>query len=55
MKLKYILPAAALLCGTLFTSCVKDLEVETINPQKVSDFNEDYIFNKIYSYLMLLV
>ena len=53
MKLKYILPAAALLCGTLFTSCVKDLEVKNINPQQVSDFNEDYIFNKIYSNLVL--
>ena len=53
MKLKYILPVAALLCGVLFTSCVKDLEVNNINPQQVSDFNEDYIFNKIYSNLVL--
>ncbi len=53
MKLKYILPAAALLCGTLFTSCVKDLEVKNINPQQLSEFNEDYIFNKIYGNLVL--
>ena len=53
MKLKYILPVAALLCGTFFTSCVKDLEVDNINPQEVSDFNEDYIFNKIYGNLVL--
>ena len=53
MKLKYILPIAALLCGTIFTSCVKDLEVENINPQQVSEFNEDYIFNKIYGNLVL--
>ena len=53
MKLKYILPAAALVCSALFTSCVKDLEVDNINPQQVSDFNEDYIFNKIYSNMVL--
>jgi hypothetical protein len=29
------------------------LEVENINPQEVSDFNEDYIFNKIYGNLVL--
>ncbi len=53
MKLKYILPIAALLFGTIFTSCVKNLEVENINPQQTSDFNEDYIFNKIYGNLVL--
>jgi len=53
MKLKYILPAAALVCSALFTSCVKDLEVDNINPQQVSDFNEDYIFNKIYGNMVL--
>ena len=53
MKLKYILSAAVLACSALFTSCVKDLEVENINPQQVSDFNEDYIFNKIYSNMVL--
>ncbi len=53
MKLRYILPAAMIACATLFTSCLKDLEVENINPQEVSDFNEDYIFNKIYGNLVL--
>ena len=53
MKLRYILPAAAFACSALFTSCVKDLEVDNINPQQVSDFNEDYIFNKIYGNLVL--
>lgn len=53
MKLKYILPAAVFACSSLFTSCVKDLEVDNINPQQVSDFNEDYIFNKIYGNLVL--
>lgn len=53
MKLKYILPAAVLACSSVFTACVKDLEVENINPQEVSDFNEDYIFNKIYGNLVL--
>ena len=53
MKLKYILPVALLACSVLFTSCVKDLEVKNINPQQLSDFNEDYIFNKIYGNLVL--
>lgn len=53
MKLKYILPAAVLVSATVLTSCVKDLEVDNINPQEVSDFNEDYIFNKIYGNLVL--
>lgn len=53
MKLRYLLPAAMIACATLFTSCLKDLEVENINPQEVSDFNEDYIFNKIYGNLVL--
>lgn len=53
MKLRYILPVAVFASASLFTSCVKDLEVENINPQEVSDFNEDYIFNKIYGNLVL--
>lgn len=53
MKIRYLLPAAMIACATLFTSCLKDLEVENINPQEVSDFNEDYIFNKIYGNLVL--
>ena len=53
MKLKYILPVAMFVGATFTTSCVKDLEVENINPQEVSDFNEDYIFNKIYGNLVL--
>ena len=53
MKLRYILPAAAFACSALFTSCVKDLEVENINPQERTDFNEDYIFNKLYGNLVL--
>ncbi len=53
MKLKYILPAAVFAYSALFTSCVKDLEVENINPQNLSEFNEDYIFNKIYGNLVL--
>lgn len=53
MKLKYILPVVVLACSAFFTSCVKDLEVENINPQELSDFNEDYIFNKIYGNLVL--
>ena len=53
MKLRYILPAALIACATLFTACVKDLEVDNINPQEESDFNVDYIFNKIYGNLVL--
>lgn len=53
MKLKYILPAAAFACSCFMTSCVKDLEVNNANPQQVSNFNEDYIFNKIYGNLVL--
>lgn len=53
MKLRYILPAAALACTALFTSCLKDLEVDNINPKQVSTFNEDYIFNKIYGNMVL--
>ena len=41
MKLRYILPVAVFACAAVFTSCVKDLEVTNINPQEVSDFNED--------------
>ena len=37
MKLKYILPAAILVSATALTSCVKDLEVDNINPKEVSD------------------
>ena len=53
MKMRYILPTAMMAFVVLFTSCVKDLEVKNINPQQLSDFNEDYIFNKIYSNLVL--
>jgi hypothetical protein len=45
MKMRYILPTAMMAFVVLFTSCVKDLEVKNINPQQLSDFNEDYIFN----------
>ena len=53
MKLKYILPIAVFFCAAVLMSCTKDLKVENINPQEVSDFNEDYIFNKIYGNLVL--
>lgn len=53
MKLRYILSTAVLAGATLFTSCIKDLEVDNINPQETADFNEDYIFNKIYGNLVL--
>lgn len=53
MKLKYILPVAMFSGAFLFTSCLKDLEVDNSNPQELSDFNEDYVFNKIYGNLVL--
>ena len=53
MKLKYILPVALFSGAFLFTSCLKDLEVDNKNPQELSDFNEDYVFNKIYGNLVL--
>lgn len=53
MKLRYLLPVAALAIGSLLTSCVKDLEVENINPQQVPDLNVDYLFNKMYANLVL--
>ena len=53
MKIKYFLISAMIVCSTLLTSCVKDLEVKNINPQEVTDFNEDAIFNKIYGNLVL--
>lgn len=53
MKLKYILPVALFSGAFLFTSCLKDLEVDNSNPQELSDFNEDYVFNKIYGNLVL--
>lgn len=49
-----ILPAALLALGTLgFTACNGDLDVNNINPQQVSDFNQDAILNKVYSNLVL--
>lgn len=54
MKFRYYMAAAVMAVASFsFTSCVKDLEVENINPQQVSDFNQDAIFNKIYANMSL--
>ena len=45
---KTIVAAAALLSFG-FTSCVKDLDVENINPQQTSTVSEDDLINKIYA------
>ncbi|MBO4664395.1 MAG: RagB/SusD family nutrient uptake outer membrane protein [Bacteroidaceae bacterium] len=55
MKIKkYIFPAvaAALMCSGL-ASCVKDLDVENINPQQVSKYDDDAVFNKVYGNMVL--
>lgn len=41
--------ACALFASAMTTSCVKDLDVENINPQQVTKLDADALFNKIYS------
>ncbi len=51
---KRILPIAALALSSLaFTSCVGDLDVDNINPQQESEFNQKAVFNKIYANLAI--
>ena len=38
-----------LAAGTLTTSCVKDLDVDPINPQQTMEADYDALFNKIYA------
>ena len=46
----YITVVAALLfVGAMTTSCVKDLDVENINPQQTATLDTDALLNKIYS------
>ena len=51
---KNILPAALLGAAAFgFTACTGDLDVENINPQQVSAFDQDAIFAKIYANMAL--
>jgi hypothetical protein len=43
----------ALSLGASTSSCVKDLDVENINPQQTSEFDGDALLNKIYSSFVL--
>ena len=46
--------AAALTVASVgLSSCVGDLDVENINPQKTSTTEYDYILNKVYANLVL--
>jgi len=49
MKKVYKIALCALCVITMATSCVKDLDVENINPQQVSTLQTDSLFNKIYA------
>lgn len=50
-KIKSYIPvvAALLFMGAMTTSCVKDLDVDNINPQQTSTLDTDALLNKIYS------
>ena len=50
-NIKSLLSAALLLvaAGTFTTSCVKDLDVDPINPQQTMEADYDALFNKIYA------
>ncbi|MCI1731711.1 MAG: hypothetical protein LKM34_04765 [Prevotella sp.] len=54
LRFKNILPAAAIaLSLTGLSSCTGDLDVENINPQQVSKFDQNAIFNKVYANMVL--
>lgn len=50
-NIKSLLSAVLLMvaAGTLTTSCVKDLDVDPINPQQTMEADYDALFNKIYA------
>lgn len=53
-KFKNIIPVAVLAFGSLgFVSCNGDLDVDNINPQQVSEFNQEAILNKVYANMVL--
>ena len=50
---KIMLGAAMAVASVGLTSCVGDLDVENINPQKTPTTNYDYILNKVYANMVL--
>ena len=50
---KIMLGAAMAIASVGVTSCVGDLDVENINPQKTPTTNYDYILNKVYANMVL--
>lgn len=53
-NIKSIIPVAVITIAAFgLGSCTGDLNVENINPQQVSTFNQDAIFNKIYANMVL--
>ena len=51
---KNILPVAAIAIASMgLTACVGDLDVDNINPQKVSTNNNDALFTKVYANMVL--
>lgn len=55
LNIKNFLFSAALASMTLVgaTSCLGDLDVKNINPKQVSELNQNALFNKLYSNLVL--
>lgn len=52
-SIKTLTLALALTVGMGLTSCVKDLDVENINPRQTSELDADALLNKIYSSFVL--
>lgn len=53
-NIKSIIPVAVITIAAFgLGSCTGDLNVENINPQQVSTFDQDAIFNKIYANMVL--
>ena len=50
---KIMLGAAMAVASVGLTSCVGDLDVDNINPQKTPTTNYDYILNKVYANMVL--
>lgn len=48
-RFKTIIPATALVLSMGLTSCIGDLDVEPINPQKTMTLDNDALLNKIYA------
>ena len=53
MKLKHILPCAAVMLSMGFTSCIGDLDVTPIDPSTVMEVDPVGLFNKCYANMAL--